>query len=77
SGKNQKELTPYDGVKVDILAFLKEDEDHMIVSMNKNNPQVFDPYKININTGEIDQLYENTDLENPIMGYEFDKDGNL
>ena len=77
SGENQKELTPYDGVKVEILAFLKEDEDHMIISMNKNNPQVFDPYKININSGEIDQLYENTDLENPIMGYEFDKDGNL
>jgi dipeptidyl aminopeptidase/acylaminoacyl peptidase len=76
-GSNQKELTPYDGVKVNILASLKEDKDHMIISMNKNNPSVFDPYKINIKTGEIEQLYENTDLANPIMGYEFDKDGNL
>lgn len=76
-GSNQKELTPFDGVRVEILASLKEDIDHMVVSMNKNNPKVFDPYKININTGELEQLYENTDLENPIMGYEFDKDGNL
>jgi dipeptidyl aminopeptidase/acylaminoacyl peptidase len=76
-GANQKELTPYDGVKVEILASLKEDKDHMIISMNKNNPQVFDPYKINIKTGDVEQLYENTDLANPIMGYEFDKDGNL
>ena len=76
-GANEKELTPYEGVKVNILALLKEDKDHMIVSMNKNNPQVFDPYKINIVTGEIEQLYENTDIANPIMGYEFDKDGNL
>jgi len=76
-GSNQKELTPYDGVRVEILALLKEDKDHMVISMNKNNPQVFDPYKININTGEITQLYENKDLANPIMGYEFDKDGNL
>jgi dipeptidyl aminopeptidase/acylaminoacyl peptidase len=76
-GANEKELTPYDGVKVNILASLKEDKDHMIISMNKNNPQVFDPYKINIVSGEIEQLYENTDLANPIMGYEFDKDGNL
>jgi dipeptidyl aminopeptidase/acylaminoacyl peptidase len=76
-GSNQKELTPYEGVKVNILASLKEDKDHMIISMNKNNPQVFDPYKINIITGEIEQLYQNTDLANPIMGYEFDKDGNL
>jgi len=45
--------------------------------MNKNNAQVFDPYKINITTGELEQLYENTDITNPIMGYEFDKDGNL
>jgi len=77
SGDNQKELTPYDGVKVEILALLKDDKDHMVISMNKNNPQVFDPYKINIKTGELEQLYENTDLANPIMGYEFDKDGNL
>ena len=76
-GSNQKELTPYEGVKVNILASLKEDKDHMIISMNKNNAQVFDPYKINIVSGEITQLYENTDLANPIMGYEFDKDGNL
>ncbi len=76
-GKNQKELTPYENVKVSILAGLKEDKDHMIISMNKNNPQVFEPYKINLNTGDIKQLYKNEDLRNPIMGYEFDKDGNL
>jgi dipeptidyl aminopeptidase/acylaminoacyl peptidase len=76
-GSNEKELTPYEGVKVNILTLLKEDKDHMIISMNKNNAQVFDPYKINIESGDIEQLYENTDLANPIMGYEFDKDGNL
>lgn len=76
-GSNQKELTPYEGVKVEILALLKDDREHMLISMNKNNPQVFDPYKINIKNGELEQLYENTDLANPIMGYEFDKDGNL
>lgn len=76
-GSKQKELTPYEGVKVNILAYLKDDKDHMIISMNKNNPSVFDPYKINIKTGEVEQLYENTDLANPIMGYDFDKDGNL
>lgn len=76
-GSNEKELTPYEGVRVEILALLKEDKDHMIVSMNKNNPEVFDPYKINIVTGDIEQLYENTDLANPVMGYNFDKDGNL
>ena len=56
---------------------LKEDKDHMIISMNKNNAEVFDPYKINIKNGEIEQLYENKDITNPIANYVFDKDGNL
>jgi hypothetical protein len=57
-GSNQKELTPYDGVRVEILVMLKDDKDHMIISMNKNNPQVFDPYKINIVTRT--KLYRRT-----------------
>ncbi|SFZ91554.1 Dipeptidyl aminopeptidase/acylaminoacyl peptidase [Flaviramulus basaltis] len=76
-GTNQKELTPFDGVKVNIMNGLKEDKDHMIISMNQNNPQIFEPYKINIVTGELVQLYKNDDAANPIDGYEFDKDGNL
>lgn len=76
-GNNQKELTPYEGVKVEILELLKENKNYMIISMNKNNPQVFEPYKININSGEIEQLYENKDVQNPIAGYVFDKNGNL
>lgn len=76
-GSNQKELTPFEGVKVNILANLKEDKDHMIISMNQNDPQVFEPYKINIVSGELKQLYKNEDTANPINGYEFDKDGNL
>jgi len=76
-GSNEKELTPFDGVKADILNSLKEDKDHMIITMNKNNPAVFEPYKINIVTGDLTQLYENNDIQNPINGYTFDKDGNL
>ncbi|WP_282136876.1 S9 family peptidase [Seonamhaeicola maritimus] len=76
-GTNQKELTPFDGVKVNILNGLKEDKDHMIIAMNQNNPQIFEPYKINIETGELKQLYKNEDASNPINSYVFDKDGKL
>lgn len=76
-GSNQKELTPFEGVRVEILEGLKDDKDHMIISMNKNNPQIFEPYKININTGELEKLYTNDDATNPIIGYVFDKDGKL
>lgn len=76
-GSNSKALTPFDGVKVGIINSLKEQPDYMIIQMNKDNAEVFEPYKINLNTGELVKLYENTDLASPIMGYDFDKDGNL
>ena len=76
-GKNQKELTPYKNVKVSILNYLKDQEDYMIIQMNKDNPQIFEPYKINIKNGEIEKLFENKDSKNPVSGYDFDKDGNL
>ena len=76
-GSNSKELTPFEGVKVNILEGLKEDKDHMIISMNQNNPQIFEPYKINIETGTLEQLYKNDDAANPINNYLFDKDGKL
>ena len=76
-GSNDVDLTPFEDVQANILSILKDQEEHIIVQMNKNNKQVFEPYKLNIITGEIEQLYENTDIANPIQGYDFDKDGRL
>lgn len=76
-GTNIVDLTPYDGVKADLLNTLKEQKDFIIVSMNKDNKQIFEPYKVNVNTGESIKLYANDDPANPISDYDFDKDGNL
>ncbi|MCD4833963.1 MAG: S9 family peptidase [Bacteroidales bacterium] len=76
-GNNQVDLTPFDGVRVGISNDLKDQPDYMIIQMNKDNPQIFEPYKINIKTGELVKLFENKDPANPISGYDFDKDGNL
>jgi len=76
-GSSLKDLTPFEDVQASFLELLKEDKDHIIISMNKNNPQVFEPYKINVVNGEMEQLYKNEDAANPIAGYNFDKDGNL
>ncbi|TKD59301.1 S9 family peptidase [Flavobacterium sp. ASW18X] len=76
-GSNTMDLTPFEGVKAEFSNLLKEDKNHIIVSMNKNNPQVFEPFKVNIETGALEQLFKNEDPQNPIMGYNFDKDGNL
>ncbi len=75
-GKNLKDLTPFDGITLGTVKLIK-DTPFVVVTMNKNNKQIFEPYKINFNTGEIMQLYENKDVKSPIDDYIFDKDGNL
>lgn len=76
-GKNSKELTPFDGVRVNIIEPLKEDEEHVIVQMNKDNPQQEEPYRLNVNTGEVTKLYTVNEGDAPVAGYNFDRKGNL
>ena len=76
-GSNALDLTPFEGARAGIISLLKEQKDYIIISMNKDNPQVFEPFKLNVVTGQLEKLYENSDPANPIQGYDFDKDGNL
>lgn len=76
-GSNGIDLTPFDGVQASILNMLKEQKDFIIVQMNKDNKQVFEPYKVNINTGDLEKLFTNEDPANAIVGYDFDKEGVL
>ncbi|NNC70327.1 MAG: S9 family peptidase [Flavobacteriaceae bacterium] len=73
-GSNEKDLTPFDGVRAQIIDDLENNQDEMIIGLNKRIPQVFDPYRININTGEMDLLYENP---GNITGWGTDHDGKL
>lgn len=75
-GKNLKDLTPFEGITLNSVRIIK-DTPFVIVTMNKNNRQIFEPYKINFNTGEMTWLYENKDVNSPIDNYIFDKQGNL
>lgn len=77
TGENKSELTPFEGVKVNIIESLKEDEDHVIVQMNKDNPQQEEPYRLNINTGEVTKLYTVKAGDPPVSSYDFDRKGNL
>jgi len=75
-GKNLKDLTPFEGTKLGSVRIIKNTP-FVVMTMNKNNKQIFEPFKVNFNTGEITQLYENKDVNSPIDDYIFDKDGNL
>jgi len=74
SGENLAPLTKEEGVRTQIIDDLEDDKDHMIVGLNKRNPQVFDPYRLNINTGEMELLAENP---GNITGWMTDHDGKL
>ncbi|WP_025126094.1 S9 family peptidase [Myroides odoratimimus] len=76
-GSNNIDLTPFDKVQAGILNMLKEQKDYIIITMNLENAQIFEPYKMNINTGEYVKLFTNDDPSNPVSDYDFDKDGNL
>lgn len=76
-GSNNVELTPYDNTMVELANVLQDDPDHMVVTMNKDDDQLFVPYKININSGKLEKLFDNTDPDTPIFGYTFDNEGVL
>ncbi len=76
-GSDILDLTPFKGVTLSTVYTLKEQLDYIVVPLNKNNHEIFEPFKININTGNMELIYENKDVDNPINDYTFDKDGVL
>lgn len=76
NGTNPKELTPFKEVRIEFIDRLPDDDDHVLIGMNKNNPQLFDPYRINIHTGEMSQLSENNPMT-PYSGWQTDHEGKL
>jgi len=73
-GANLKGLTDFDKVRTNIIDDLPDIDDYVIIGMNKRNPQVFDPYRLDINTGELTMLAENP---GNIVGWMTDHEGKL
>lgn len=62
-GKNESRLSPTTNVRAGLLDDLKGVRGmarSIMVQMNERNPQVFDPYLVNIETGETKALYDNS-----------------
>lgn len=73
-GSNLLPLTAFEGVRTSIIDDLPEIESEVIIGLNKRNPQIFDPYRLNIETGELTMLAENP---GNIQGWMTDHDGKL
>jgi dipeptidyl aminopeptidase/acylaminoacyl peptidase len=59
-GTNFKEVAGFESVRADIINDLKDDNDHILISMNKRNKQLFDVYKLNVYTGDMELIVENS-----------------
>ena len=58
-GSNPLDLTPFDGVKCDIVDDLEDRDDEILFQMNRRNPEVFDVYRLDVNTGDMQRIAEN------------------
>jgi len=74
NGENQKDLTPFEKVRAGIVDDLKKIPDEMIIQLNKRDARIFDVYRINVNTGEMEVIAENP---GNITGWMTDHNGKL
>ncbi|MBR1594303.1 MAG: S9 family peptidase [Alloprevotella sp.] len=58
-GTDLRAYTPFPGVRTSIIDDLEEVDGEILIGMNRRNPEVFDPYRLNLRTGELTPLAEN------------------
>ena len=73
-GSGHRDLTPFDKVRAGIVDDLEDDPIHMLIDMNHRNPEIFDVYRCNIETGELELVGDNP---GNITGWMTDHDGKL
>jgi dipeptidyl aminopeptidase/acylaminoacyl peptidase len=73
-GSDFKDLTVFEGVRTRIIDELEGNEDEVLIGLNKRDARVFDPYRLNIGTGEMVMLAENP---GNIVGWIPDHEGKL
>ena len=57
-----------------IIDDLEDDPNYIIIGLNKRNPQIHDPYRINVNDGKMEMIAENP---GNISGWMTDHNGKL
>ena len=55
----RRDLTPFEGVQVRLLATRKSHRDEILVGINRDNPQLHDVYRLDLKTGELVKEIEN------------------
>ena len=73
-GTGTRDLTPFDGVRADLIDDLEDHPTDLIVGLNKRNKEVFDAYRLNVETGDLKLVAENP---GNIASWTTDHDGNI
>ena len=73
-GSNLIGYTDFEGVRAQIIDDLPDQSEFVVIGLNKRNKQVFDPYRLNLISGELTMIAENP---GNIQGWMFDHDGKL
>ena len=73
-GSDERAYTAFEGVRTSLIDDLEEVPGYVLIGMNKRNPEVFDPYRLNLETGELTQLADNP---GNIQGWMTDHEGRL
>lgn len=58
-GKGLKDLTPFPGVRAEIIDELRDDPSSLLIALNKRKAEVFDAYKVNVGTGQLTLVAQN------------------
>lgn len=73
-GSDLRAYTAFEGVRTVLIDDLEEQPDFILIGLNRRNPEVFDPYRLNLVTGELALLAENP---GNIQGWMTDHQGRL
>jgi dipeptidyl aminopeptidase/acylaminoacyl peptidase len=58
-GKNLVDLTPFEKVRAEIIDDRFDNDDEMIIAMNKRNLEIFDVYRVDLKTNQLTLIAEN------------------
>lgn len=54
-----KNLTPFSKIRASIVDVLPNDANHVLVQLNKRDPKVYDVYRVNVETGDLEMVAQN------------------
>ncbi|PSJ72173.1 S9 family peptidase [Sphingobacteriales bacterium UPWRP_1] len=59
NGTGNRDVTPFGDVVARLIDELPENNDEVLIALNKRQPELFDVYRFNVNTGQLQMAAEN------------------